>query len=51
MSQLLAAVTCVIAGGALAWMLWKTRGEKRELFAERLAAQAEAAEEMKEKEK
>ena len=50
-SQLLAAVTCVIAGGALAWMLWKTRDEKRELFAERLAPQAEAAEEMKEKEK
>ena len=38
-SQLLAAVTCVIAGGALAWTLWRTRGVKQELFVDRLAAQ------------
>ena len=38
-SQLLAAATCVIAGGALAWMLWRTRGVKQELFVDRLAAQ------------
>ncbi len=39
-SQLLAAVTCVLAGGTLAWALWKYRGGKKELFVERLAAQA-----------
>ena len=39
-SQLLAAVTCVIAGGVLAWALWKYRGEQKELFADRLAARA-----------
>ena len=38
-SQLLAAATCLIAGGALAWMLWRTRGVKQELFVDRLAAQ------------
>ena len=38
-SQLFAAVTCAAAGGALVWALWRYRGEKRELFAERLAAQ------------
>ena len=38
-SQLLAAATCVIAGGALAWTLWRTRGVKQELFVDRLAAQ------------
>lgn len=39
-SQLLAAVTCVLAGGTLAWALWKYRGGKKELFVERRAAQA-----------
>ena len=38
-SQLFAAVTCAAAGGVLVWALWRYRGEKRELFAERLAAQ------------
>ncbi len=38
-SQLLAAATCLIAGGALAWTLWRTRGVKQELFVDRLAAQ------------
>ena len=38
-SQLFAAVTCAAAGGALVWALWRYRGEKKELFAERLAAQ------------
>ena len=45
-SQLLAAVTCVLAGGTLVWALWKYRSGKKELFAERLAAQdAENSEE------
>ena len=39
-SQLLAAVTCVLAGGTLAWALWKYRGGKKELFVERRATQA-----------
>ena len=39
-SQLLAAVTCVLAGGTLAWALWKYRGGKKELFVERQATQA-----------
>lgn len=47
-SQLLSAVVCVIAGAAMVWAFWKYRGEKPELFADRLAAQA--AEEKREKE-
>ncbi len=39
-SQLLAAVTCVLAGGTLAWALWKYRSGKKELFVERRATQA-----------
>ncbi|MCI9353156.1 MAG: prolipoprotein diacylglyceryl transferase, partial [Lawsonibacter sp.] len=48
-SQLLAAVTCVLAGAVLVWALWKYRGGK-ELFVQRLAAQAEDAAEETEKE-
>ena len=44
-SQLLSAVVCVIAGAVLAWALWKYRGGKKELFAERLAAQTAGPEE------
>lgn len=39
-SQLLSAVVCVAAGAALVWALWKYRGGKKELFVDRLAAQA-----------
>ena len=44
-SQLFAALTCVVAGGALVWALWKYRGKKPELFVEKLAAQRAAGEE------
>ena len=40
-SQLFALLTGVTAGVVLAWMLWKYRSGKQELFADRLAAQAE----------
>lgn len=39
-SQLFAAVTCIIAGGALVRALWKYRNGRQELFVDRLAAQA-----------
>lgn len=39
-SQLLSAVVCVIAGAAMVWAFWRYRGEKPELFADRLAARA-----------
>lgn len=45
-SQLFALITGVTAGVVLAWALWKYRGGKQELFADRLAARAaEKAEE------
>ena len=39
-SQLLAAVTCVLAGGTLAWALLMYRVGKKDLFVERRATQA-----------
>lgn len=39
-SQLFALITCVIAGAALVWALWKYRDKKPELFVDRVAAQA-----------
>lgn len=45
-SQLFALITGVAAGAVLAWALWKYRGEKKELFVERLSTQvAENSEE------
>ena len=36
-SQLLAVVTCVIAGAVLGWALWQHRGKRPELFVDKLA--------------
>ena len=47
-SQLLSAVVCVLAGAALVWAFWKYRGERPELFADKLAAQAAEQETEKE---
>ena len=44
-SQLLALVTCVVAGGTLAYLLWKYRGRRQVLFVDRLAAGSEETEE------
>ncbi|MCI9158889.1 MAG: prolipoprotein diacylglyceryl transferase, partial [Lawsonibacter sp.] len=48
-SQLFAAITCVIAGAALVWALWRNRSGK-ELFVDRLAAQAARTEDSGEEE-
>jgi len=44
-SQLFALITCVIAGVALVWALWKYRDGKKVLFVDRLAASTAPAEE------
>ena len=44
-SQLLALVTCVAAGAAMIRAMWKYKGKKQDLFADRLAAQADRPEE------
>ena len=47
-SQLFALITAGVAGGALVGAMWKYRGKKQELFADRLAARKAAGETDKE---
>ena len=41
-SQLVAALSALVAGAVLLWMMWRMKGARRELFADRVAAQAPA---------
>ena len=39
-SQLVAALSALVAGAVLLWMMWRMKGARRELFVDRVAAQA-----------
>ena len=41
-SQLVAALSALVAGAVLLWMMWRMKGARRELFADRVAAQTPA---------
>lgn len=41
-SQLVAALSALVAGAVLLWMMWRMKGARQELFADRVAAQAPA---------